>query len=80
MARGERYVTTTGESMKRTSFAACLVIPKEPGAHTAAVGTTVSQRQVRFGWTMFTVMVMNRASQHVVTVDGEVIIATIPKM
>ena len=41
MARGERYVMTTGESMKRTSFAACLVIPKEPGAHTAVVGTTV---------------------------------------
>ena len=80
MARGERYVMTTGESMKQTSFAACLVIPKEPGAHTAVVGTTVWQRQVRFGWMMFTVMVMNRASQHVVTVDGEVIIATIPKM
>ena len=80
MARGERYVMTTGESMKRTSFAACLAIPKEPGAHTAVVGTTPPQRQVRFGWTMFTVMVMNRASQHVVTVDGEVIIATIPKM
>ena len=80
MARGERYVMTTGESMKRTSFAACLAIPREPGAHTAVVGTTPPQRQVRFGWMMFTVMVMNRASQHVVTVDGEVIIATIPKM
>ena len=80
MARGERYVMTTGESMKRTSFAACLAIQKEPGAHTAVVGTTVLQRQLRFGWTMFTVMVMNRASRHVATVDGEVIIATILKM
>ena len=80
MARGERYVMTTGESMKRTSFAACLAIPKEPGAHTAVVGTAPYQRQNRYGWTMFTVLVMNRASRHVVTVDGEVIIATIQKM
>ena len=80
MARGERYVMTTGESMKRTSFAACLAIPREPGAHTAVVGTTPPQRQVRFGWMMLNVWVMNRASRHVAMADGEDIIATILMM
>ena len=80
MARGERYVMTTGESMKQTSFAACLAILKEPGAHTAVVGTTPPRRQVRYGWMTLNVSEMNRASRHVVMADGEDIIATILKM
>ena len=80
MALGERYVMTTGESRKQTLFAACWVIQKEPGAHTAVVGTTLPQHPIRFGSMMFTVLAMNRASQHVVMVDGEDTIATIRKM
>ena len=80
MALGERYVMTTGESKKRTSFAVCLAIPKEPGAHTAVAGTAPRQRQVRYGWMMLNVSVMNRASRHVAMADGEDTIASIQKM
>jgi len=80
MARGEWYVMTSGELVKRTSFAACLAIPKEPGAHTAVVGTTPPRRQIRYGWMMLNVSEMNRASRHVAMAGGEDIIATILKM
>jgi len=57
-----------------------LAILKEPGAHTAVVGTTPPRRQVRYGWMMLNVSEMNRASPDVAMADGEDIIATILKM
>ena len=73
-------MTTTGESRKQTSFVGCLVIQKGHGAHIAVVGTVLTLHQVRFGWMMFTVLVMNRASRRVAMADGEITIASEGKM
>ena len=73
-------MTTTGESMKQTSSVGCWVIQKGPGAHIAVAGMVLPLHQVRFGWMMFTVLVMNRASRRVAMVDGEVTIASEGKM
>ena len=80
MARGEQYVTTPGEWRKQTLYVECWVIHKEHGAHTVVPGTILTLHQGRFGWMMFTVLVMNRASRRVDMADGEVTIAPIGKM
>ena len=72
-------MTTAGELKKQTSFAACWVTQKELGARTAVAGTKASLHRTKFGSTMSIVLVMNKASQSVVTADGEVITATTEK-
>ena len=62
------------------SFAACLDILKEPGAHTVVVGMVLElYHHPRFGLMMFIVLVMNKASRSVVMTDGETAIAFIGK-
>ena len=62
-------MTTTGESRKQTSFAACWVTQKELGALSAVAGTDPLDQE--FGSMMFIVLVTKKASQSVVMADGE---------
>ena len=65
-------MTTHGEYRKRTSFVACWVILKEPGALIVVTGTALEpHHQHKFGSMMFIAWGMNRALPTAVMADGE---------